>query len=352
MKKIPLKVGSVAQNNAYTGARGEITVVVDTPTGLRGLRIHDGSTMGGTDMARSADVGGGGGGGGGGEEESPYVYTTDLPEILAGYVLTASLAEIIDAAVTGAIEAALLALPVPASVNDQIAGINLSRFVTPGRQAAHPSAYKAWAFFNTRGVADAGHEYYEIPGTILSRLATINFTRSGDIFSCTSPVPHGFIQGSIASFLQQDGGNPVNRRSAIVSPTDAYSFTFQADATGYGTSGEIHVEAFLQSWYNITSILKTGEGKALVTVSGYTFPVEDYSGGTPKVGVHGYAQGDFQTPVLDTSALMFTLISISNTQQIEFATHTAATISNPARAFTAGFKLDAGYGFIGVYSMV
>lgn len=51
-KTIQWKRGTTAQNDAFTGAAREITV--DTTKGT--VRVHDGSTAGGSELARVADV--------------------------------------------------------------------------------------------------------------------------------------------------------------------------------------------------------------------------------------------------------------------------------------------------------
>lgn len=48
--QVQLRRGTTAQNNAFTGAAGEVTV--DTSTWA--LRVHDGSTAGGHSLSASA----------------------------------------------------------------------------------------------------------------------------------------------------------------------------------------------------------------------------------------------------------------------------------------------------------
>lgn len=49
---IPFKTGTTAQNNAYTGTPGEVTI--DSTLGT--LRVHDGATAGGQSLLRQKDV--------------------------------------------------------------------------------------------------------------------------------------------------------------------------------------------------------------------------------------------------------------------------------------------------------
>lgn len=51
-RKLRLKRGDTATNDAYTGLAGEITM--DTDTGI--IRVHDGETVGGVAMARAMDL--------------------------------------------------------------------------------------------------------------------------------------------------------------------------------------------------------------------------------------------------------------------------------------------------------
>ena len=51
-RKLRLKRGDTATNDAYTGLVGEITM--DTDTGI--IRVHDGETVGGVAMARAIDT--------------------------------------------------------------------------------------------------------------------------------------------------------------------------------------------------------------------------------------------------------------------------------------------------------
>lgn len=51
-RKLRLKRGDTATNDAYTGLAGEITM--DTDTGI--IRVHDGETVGGVAMARAMDI--------------------------------------------------------------------------------------------------------------------------------------------------------------------------------------------------------------------------------------------------------------------------------------------------------
>lgn len=95
------KSGTLAQNLTYTGLQGEITVNTDTFA----LRVHDGYTPGGHELARqdlsnvdnaifyakgiAAGLGPGGGGGGGGSSGNidggtPFDNTTGEPVIDAG----------------------------------------------------------------------------------------------------------------------------------------------------------------------------------------------------------------------------------------------------------------------------
>ena len=53
-RKLRLKRGDTATNDAYTGLAGEITM--DTDTGI--IRVHDGETVGGVAMARAMDIAG------------------------------------------------------------------------------------------------------------------------------------------------------------------------------------------------------------------------------------------------------------------------------------------------------
>ena len=50
-KTVQHKGGSTVQNNSYTGAAREITVDTTKNT----LRVHDGVTVGGTELARLID---------------------------------------------------------------------------------------------------------------------------------------------------------------------------------------------------------------------------------------------------------------------------------------------------------
>ncbi|MCL2339265.1 MAG: hypothetical protein FWC51_04940 [Proteobacteria bacterium] len=51
-RQIQIRRGNSAENNAFTGAVGEITMDTDAKT----LRVHDGATRGGTTLARMTDV--------------------------------------------------------------------------------------------------------------------------------------------------------------------------------------------------------------------------------------------------------------------------------------------------------
>jgi len=51
-RQIQLRRGTTAQNNAFTGAVGEVTVDTEKKT----LRVHDGETRGGTPLAKQADI--------------------------------------------------------------------------------------------------------------------------------------------------------------------------------------------------------------------------------------------------------------------------------------------------------
>lgn len=72
--------GTTAQNDAFTGAEGEIVVDTEKHT----LRVHDGETQGGFEMARQSDVGD--------KADTTYVNTqlalkadTDLSNIPSNY---------------------------------------------------------------------------------------------------------------------------------------------------------------------------------------------------------------------------------------------------------------------------
>lgn len=51
-RRLLLKRGSGAENNAYVGMSGEVTVDTDAKT----LRVHDGTTAGGVQIARTDDI--------------------------------------------------------------------------------------------------------------------------------------------------------------------------------------------------------------------------------------------------------------------------------------------------------
>lgn len=51
-RQVQLRRGTTAQNNNFTGAVGEVTVDTTAKT----LRVHDGTTPGGTVLAKKADV--------------------------------------------------------------------------------------------------------------------------------------------------------------------------------------------------------------------------------------------------------------------------------------------------------
>lgn len=51
-RQIQIRRGTTAENDAFTGAEGEITVDLTKKT----LRVHDGSTQGGTELAKSSDI--------------------------------------------------------------------------------------------------------------------------------------------------------------------------------------------------------------------------------------------------------------------------------------------------------
>jgi hypothetical protein len=51
-KRIQLRRGTTAETNAFTGAVGEVTVDTDKKT----VVVHDGTTVGGTPLAREADL--------------------------------------------------------------------------------------------------------------------------------------------------------------------------------------------------------------------------------------------------------------------------------------------------------
>lgn len=51
-RTIQLYRGTTAQNDAYTGAAGEVTMDTTTKT----LRVHDGSTAGGTILAKQSEI--------------------------------------------------------------------------------------------------------------------------------------------------------------------------------------------------------------------------------------------------------------------------------------------------------
>lgn len=51
-KQVQLRRGTTAQNDAFTGAAGELTVDTQAKT----LRVHDGVTRGGTTLARATDA--------------------------------------------------------------------------------------------------------------------------------------------------------------------------------------------------------------------------------------------------------------------------------------------------------
>lgn len=51
-RKLKVKRGTAPENDEYTGVCGEITMDTDTKT----LRIHDGTTAGGTALARASDI--------------------------------------------------------------------------------------------------------------------------------------------------------------------------------------------------------------------------------------------------------------------------------------------------------
>ena len=57
--------GTTEQNASYTGVEGELTVDINKGT----IRVHDGHSVGGTEIARMSDITGGGG----------NVYTGILP---------------------------------------------------------------------------------------------------------------------------------------------------------------------------------------------------------------------------------------------------------------------------------
>lgn len=51
-RQIQIRRGTTAQHAAFTGAPGEVTM----DTGLKTLRVHDGTTVGGTIIARKSDI--------------------------------------------------------------------------------------------------------------------------------------------------------------------------------------------------------------------------------------------------------------------------------------------------------
>lgn len=51
-KVLQLRRGTTAENEAFTGAVGEVTVDTEKHT----LRVHDGSTVGGTELALASDI--------------------------------------------------------------------------------------------------------------------------------------------------------------------------------------------------------------------------------------------------------------------------------------------------------
>jgi hypothetical protein len=51
-KQVQLRRGTNVQHNVFTGAEGEVTYNTDTKT----LITHDGSTVGGTSLAKASDV--------------------------------------------------------------------------------------------------------------------------------------------------------------------------------------------------------------------------------------------------------------------------------------------------------
>ena len=51
-KQLQLRKGTAAEHSTFTGANGEVTVDTTNKT----LRVHDGTTVGGTRLATSADI--------------------------------------------------------------------------------------------------------------------------------------------------------------------------------------------------------------------------------------------------------------------------------------------------------
>ena len=51
-KQLQLRRGTATEHDTFTGANGEVTVDTTNKT----LRVHDGSTVGGTRLATSADI--------------------------------------------------------------------------------------------------------------------------------------------------------------------------------------------------------------------------------------------------------------------------------------------------------
>ena len=51
-KKLQLRRGSTSQHSSFTGAAGEVTVDTDKKV----VVVHDGSTAGGTPLAKASDV--------------------------------------------------------------------------------------------------------------------------------------------------------------------------------------------------------------------------------------------------------------------------------------------------------
>ena len=49
VRRVQFRRGTTAENSAFTGAVGELTVNTTT----KAVRVHDGSTLGGTELARA-----------------------------------------------------------------------------------------------------------------------------------------------------------------------------------------------------------------------------------------------------------------------------------------------------------
>lgn len=235
-KRVQLRRGTATEHNTFTGAVGEVTVDTTNKT----IRVHDGSTVGGTVLAKASQI------------PTAATYTN------AGIIQLATEAEVQAAANnTKAI-----------TPNNLLVGM-LRHLNADG--GAGIFACRAWVNFNA----------VPLSGTYTQTGTTVTVTMTN----------HGMTVGQQVNLTVTTGLAPQGDR-VVTSVPNANTFTYESPNTAT-TSGNVTRNTFIKASGNVLGILDNGVGDFTITFAGYmqdanyavVFGASDQANGTvtPKV---------------------------------------------------------------------